>query len=121
MAAKPAQLNRWKRAIQRTISLHHENLLALYEFGEDHGTFFLALEWVDGLDLTEHVKRHGTVDPKEAFDLATQAAQGLNYAHREGVIHGHIRPAHFLLTEQNGRRLVKLAGLDLAGENNPDD
>src|SRR5262245_49402811 len=57
MAAKPAMVERFKREARNAGQLRHENIVTLYEFDETNGTFFIAMEFVDGIDLHEYIIR----------------------------------------------------------------
>src|SRR5262245_56645098 len=59
MAAKPAMLERFKREVKSVAKLRHENIVPLLESGEHNGMFYLAMEYVEGIDLHEQVKKHG--------------------------------------------------------------
>ena len=58
----------------------HENIVGIIEFGEDKGTFFLAMELVEGIDLHEYIERKGTIDPEESRQIMIQATRALSHA-----------------------------------------
>ena len=62
LAAKPAALERFRREARHAARLRHENIVTVYEFGSATGTWFLALEFVDGIDLSEYINRKGRLD-----------------------------------------------------------
>jgi hypothetical protein len=121
LAGKPALLERLRREAQVGIRLRHENIVTLYELGEAGGTYFLVMEFVEGIDLSEHVQRHGPLTPDEARSVLVQVARALDYAHRQGVVHRDIKPANLLLTRPDGRFLVKLVDLGLARQAQQED
>jgi serine/threonine protein kinase len=115
LAAKPAMVERFKREGRNAARLRHENIVSIYDSGEVSGTHFLALEYVDGRDLHDHVGRRGKLGPTEAREILVQAARALDYAHRQSVVHRDIKPANFLITRhEGGQLLVKLTDLGLA-------
>src|SRR5262245_5202699 len=57
LAAKPGSLERFRREASRGVNLRHENLVALYEFGEEKGYYFLVLEYIEGANLEEYIER----------------------------------------------------------------
>ncbi len=114
LAAKPALRERFKREARAAAQLSHENIVALYEVGEINDLLFLALEYVDGIDLHHYVARRGPLEPDEARDILTQAARALAHFHEQGLVHRDIKPANFLIAHPDGRLVVKLTDLGLA-------
>src|SRR5438445_740173 len=86
LANKPALLERFQREARHIAQLRHPNIVKIYEFGEAHGTYFLALELVDGVDLHEHIGRKGQLDLDESLLLLTQAAQALDHLHQQRML-----------------------------------
>src|SRR5262245_37845667 len=114
LAVKPAILERFRRETASGVKLRHENIVSMYEFGEANGTHYLAMEYVDGKDLHDYITRHGRLKPEVARDIIVQAARALDHADRKGIVHRDIKPSNFLITEDNGRLLVKLTDMGLA-------
>jgi len=114
LANKPALLERFQREARHIAQLRHPNIVKIYEFGETHGTYFLALEFVNGIDLYEHITRKGQLYLDESLFLLTQAAHALDHLHQQRMVHRDIKPSNFLLTQENGQLLVKLTDLGLA-------
>ena len=114
LAANPKMCERFQREAQSVAKLCHENIVALYEFGETNGTFYLALEFIDGIDLHEYIERHGKLDIKLARELLKQATKALAHAHSQNLVHRDIKPSNFLVTEKDGQPLLKLTDLGLA-------
>jgi serine/threonine-protein kinase len=114
LAANPKTCERFRREAGAMSRLRHDNVVAVYEFGEAAGTFFLALEYVPGTNLEAYIEQHGPLKPDLARDLLKQAAKALAHAHSQGIVHRDIKPANFLLTEVNGQMQLKLTDLGLA-------
>lgn len=121
MAAKPAMIERFRREARHAAKLRHENVVTLHEFGEANRTFFLVMEFIDGTDLHEYSNNKGPLDPTEALEIILQACRALDHAFQQGVIHRDIKPSNFLLTQKDGRSVVKLTDLGLAREANNDE
>jgi serine/threonine protein kinase len=121
LAAKPGLLERFRREARHAARLRHENIVSIYECGETGGTYYLALEFVDGIDLGEYIDREGKLDPEEARLITLQAARALEHAHAHGIIHRDVKPSNFLLARPNGGLLVKLTDLGLAREAGDED
>src|SRR5262245_28090627 len=116
LSTRPAVLQRFRREARHAAKLRHENIVTLYEFGEADGTYFLAMELVDGIDLHEYICRKGKLKPARARKILIQAARALQHAYEQGIVHRDIKPANFLVTRRHGHTLVKLTDLGLARE-----
>ncbi|MFO0881217.1 MAG: serine/threonine-protein kinase [Gemmataceae bacterium] len=121
LAAKKGMLERFRREARSAAKLHHENIVTLFESGELNGTFYLAMEFVEGVDLHDHVKKLGPFEPEEARQIILQAARALQHADEYGIIHRDIKPSNFLLQRRNGKLFVKLLDFGLAREVDADD
>ncbi|MFO1041718.1 MAG: protein kinase [Planctomycetaceae bacterium] len=104
-------LRRFHREVEAAAKLEHPNIVAAYDADEAKGTHFLAMQYVNGTDLSAFVKKHGPLPVDRAVNCILQAARGLEYAHRRGVIHRDIKPAN-LLIDQEGT--VKILDMGLA-------
>src|SRR5262245_13038829 len=116
LAARTGMLKRFRREAQLAAKLRHENIVSIYEIGETEGTHYLALEFVDGIDLNEYINRKGKLDPEEAKFLLLQAVRALIQVHKHGLVHRDIKPSNFLITRKGNQALVKLTDLGLARE-----
>jgi serine/threonine-protein kinase len=114
LATNPKVLERFRREARAASRLRHENIVAVYEFGEHAGTHFLALEFIDGVDLQDYIKERGKLSPDEARDLLKQAVKALAHLHSQGIVHRDIKPSNFLITQIDGRTVLKLTDLGLA-------
>jgi hypothetical protein len=74
LAGNPALIERFQREARHIAKLHHRNIVKMYEFGEASGTYFLALEFVDGIDLFDYISRKGQLDLDESLLVLTQAS-----------------------------------------------
>jgi serine/threonine protein kinase len=116
LANKPVALERFRQEARHAAKLRHENIVTLFEFGEADGTYFLAMELVNGIDLHEYISRKGKLKPHRARRILIQAARALEHAHRQGIVHRDIKPGNFLVTRRDSHLLVKLTDLGLARE-----
>lgn len=112
-AARPVTLARLRREAEVGAKLNHVNIVALYEFGQTQGTWFLAMEFVEGIDLHDQISRSGPLLPEQARRIVVQIAEGLAHIYQAGYIHRDIKPSNILLTRQDGRIVAKLADLGL--------
>lgn len=115
-ASKPAMLERFRREAKNAAKLRHENIVTVYEFGEHKGTYFLSMEYVEGIDLHDYIDEQEMLDPEESRQIMVQAARALAHAHSHAIVHRDIKPSNFLLTRKGNRLIVKLTDLGLARE-----
>ncbi len=105
LAADPSFEERFLREARALASLQHPNLIAVHDFGEVGGLFYLVLEYVDGPNLRELLAR-GRLEPHRALRIVPQICQALEYAHAEGVVHRDIKPENILLAESGDVRIA---------------
>lgn len=110
LAQNPASLARFTREAYAAAQLTHHNVVQIYDFGEDNGQHYFSMEWVRGGTLSELVQEKGPLDPKLAASYVLQAARGLQFAHRNGMVHRDVKPANLLLSDEG---VVKVADLGL--------
>jgi tRNA A-37 threonylcarbamoyl transferase component Bud32 len=116
LSADPAFAQRFLREGQALARLQHPNIVALHDFGEVDGYYFLVMEYADGLNLRQIMQR-GDLTPREALAIVPQICDGLQYAHDAGVIHRDIKPENVLI-DRNGK--VKITDFGLAKIVDPD-
>jgi serine/threonine-protein kinase len=90
-------LTRFRNEAMATGKLRHENIVTIYEFGEDRGTPFIAMEYLEGEDLQQVLASGKPLTLLEKLSMMTQAAAGLDCAHRHGVVHRDVKPANIRL------------------------
>jgi serine/threonine protein kinase len=113
-ASQPALLERFRREARHVAKLRHEHIVSIYEFGEANGVYFLALEYVDGIDLEKYIEQQTRIDPRESCLLVGQAALALEHLHKFQLVHRDIKPGNLLLSRKNGQALVKLTDLGIS-------
>jgi tetratricopeptide (TPR) repeat protein len=114
MVGNTAAVERFRREAKHAARLSHKNIVTLYDWGQDGGTWFLALEFIEGTDLSSRIHLKGHLSPREAWIITVQAARALDHAHQRGIVHRDVKPSNFLLTRQGGKLRVKLTDLGLA-------
>ena len=102
---------RFEREMEAVGRLDHPSIVRAMDAGEIHGIHYLAMEYVDGVDLGQLVERDGPLTAKVACELLSQAATALAYAHRQGLVHRDIKPPNLILTKDG---MVKVLDLGLA-------
>jgi len=91
-------LTRFRTEAMATGKLRHENIVTIYEFGEAKGIPFIAMEYLEGEDLHQAIASGKPLTLLEKLSIMTQAAAGLDCAHRHGIVHRDIKPANIRLT-----------------------
>ncbi len=84
---------------QSSASLVHNNIVSVYDVGEEEGLNYMVMEYVDGITLKEYIKHKGALPWQEACDFAIQIGQGINEAHSINIIHRDIKPQNILMTK----------------------
>lgn len=87
---------------QISARLLHENIVRLYDIGEAEGAYYLVMEEVDGPSFQKRMRKLGL---RARFQVVSQTADALDYAHRQGVIHRDVKPANILLTSSDQAKL----------------
>lgn len=111
MLGNKAAVQRFQREMKLVARLDHPNIVAAHDAGEQDGMHFLAMEHVDGQDLSAIVAMHGPLPVDEAVDCMLQTARGLAYAHAQGIVHRDVKPGNLLLDNSG---VVKILDMGLA-------
>lgn len=109
-------LQRFEREAKTLALLNHPNIVAIYDYGQQDGFSYLAMEYIDGISLEEKSKSN-KIDKKEAIEIAFQVCDALIEAHKVGIIHRDIKPANILIDKNNR---VKVADFGIAAIMNSD-
>jgi serine/threonine protein kinase len=102
--------NRLLKEAQAIGRLSHPNIVTVFDAGQDHGTVFLAEEFVDG-DSLHHYLQHSALEPAAVISMGLQLAQALAYAHAQGIVHRDIK-SYNIICQPDGR--VKLTDFGIA-------
>jgi serine/threonine protein kinase len=114
LSDNPTSVERFRREARNAARLTHKNIVTLYDWGQDSGTWFLALEFIDGIDLNTYINDKGRLNPQEAWVITIQATRALEHAFGQGITHRDIKPSNLLLTRTGGKLRVKLTDLGVA-------
>lgn len=109
-------IERFQREVQAAARLSHPNIVTAYDAGEAAGVYYLVMEYVDGEDLRSIVNAGGPLPLNQALRCVIQAAEGLDYAHRQGVIHRDIKPPNLLMTGDGTVKILDMGLACLAGD-----
>ncbi len=94
-------VERFRREAQAAANLSHPNIVPVFDWGEDAGTYFIVMEYVDGRPLSSILKtaQPNTMTPERTADIGAHVAAALGYAHKHHVIHRDVKPGNILITD----------------------
>jgi serine/threonine-protein kinase len=107
-------VERFRREAKNAAGLSHPNIVSIYDRGEAEGTYYIAMEFLDGRSLKELIVSRGPAPVSVAIDYARQILAALRFAHRNGIVHRDIKP-HNVLVDSEGRLKVTDFGIARAG------
>src|SRR5881409_4233412 len=107
-------VERFRREAKNAAGLSHPNVVSIYDRGEAEGTYYIAMEFLDGRSLKELIVSRGPAPIPVAIDYARQILSALRFAHRNGIVHRDIKP-HNVLVDSEGRVKVTDFGIARAG------
>src|SRR5947209_17321185 len=113
LADDPTFVSRFRREALSAARLVHPNIVQVFDFGfdESHHQHFIVMEHVPGHSCAELLRDRGRLEIEEAVEVIGQACRGLDYAHRNGVIHRDVKPGNLLVSDAE---LLKLADFGIA-------
>jgi eukaryotic-like serine/threonine-protein kinase len=107
-------VERFRREAKNAAGLSHPNIVSIYDRGEAEGTYYIAMEYLDGRSLKELVVARGPLPIPDAIAATRQVLAALRFAHRKGVVHRDIKP-HNVMADADGRLKVTDFGIARAG------
>jgi beta-lactam-binding protein with PASTA domain/predicted Ser/Thr protein kinase len=90
-------VERFRREAQSAAGLNHPNIVSIYDRGEADGSYYIAMEYLDGRSLKDEIVEDGPLPAPRAIDYALQILQALRFAHRNGVVHRDIKPDNIIV------------------------
>lgn len=98
LSSDPLFVERFRREAQAAAKLSHPNIVPVFDWGEDEGTYFIVMELIDGTSLADVLRGSRTLTASRSAQLIAQVASALGYAHRNGVVHRDVKPGNILIT-----------------------
>lgn len=111
----PSAVTRFEREMQAVGLFEHPNVVGALDAGDVDGLYFLTMELVDGIDLSRYTKAKRQLRTADACEVVRQTAEGMQYAHDQGLIHRDLKPSNLMLgREPDGSVRAKVLDLGLA-------
>ena len=107
-------VERFRREAKNAAGLSHPNIVSIYDRGEAEGTYYIAMEFLDGRSLKELIVGRGPAPVNVAIDYTRKILDALRFAHRNGIVHRDIKP-HNVIVDAEGRVKVTDFGIARAG------
>ena len=112
----PEMIRRFRREAQAAGILSHPNIVTIYDAGEDHGVFYIAMELVEGETL-QQVMQSGPLPMEKVIPIVEQVGSALDHAHARQIIHRDIKPANIMLAGDSAKVMdfgvAKMSGVGL--------
>ena len=110
-ATDPSFVARFRREAQAAANLNHPNIVGVYDWGKERGTYYIVMEYVDGQTVSEILRSEGPIEAKRAAGIAADVAAALGFAHRKGVVHRDVKPGNVIINKAGE---VKVADFGIA-------
>ena len=106
-----AFVERFRREAQAAANLSHPNIVPVFDWGEDNGSYFIVMEFVDGRPLSAVLRESGPLSAQQTAAIGAHVAAALDFAHRHGVVHRDVKPGNVLITADG---VVKVTDFGIA-------
>ena len=113
-AEDPGFVERFRREAQAAAGLQHPNVVSVYDRGAYDGTYYIAMEYLEGRSLKQLIREEAPLDPVRAIDIALQILKAARFAHRRGVIHRDLKPHNVIVDDQDNAKVTDF-GIARAG------
>ena len=107
-ADQPAALGRFYREARAAGGMQHPNIVRTHDIDQDGNLHFIVMDYVDGSNLLDVVKKYGPMDIGRAADYIRQTAAGLDYSFRNGIIHRDVKPGNVLIDRRGTARILDM-------------
>ena len=109
-------VRRFQREALAASSLSHPNIVEMYDVGEDNGTYYIVMEYIQGKTLKQLIKKRGALTLSECIDIMLQLTDGVNNAHASYIIHRDLKPQNIMI-QDNGEIKITDFGIAMALNN----
>jgi serine/threonine protein kinase/tetratricopeptide (TPR) repeat protein len=99
-------LERFSNELKLARKIRHKNVCQMFDLGEDQGTRYITMEYVHGEDLKQLIRKVGQLSPGQSIGIARQVCDGLEEAHKLGVVHRDLKPQNIMIDEEGKARIM---------------
>ncbi len=99
-------VRRFQREALSASSLSHPNIVEMYDVGEDNGTYYIVMEYVEGKTIKQLIKKRGGLTLSESIDIMLQLTDGISHAHEMGIIHRDLKPQNILMKDDGSIKIT---------------
>jgi serine/threonine-protein kinase len=113
-ASDDSFVERFRREAKNAAGLSHPNIVSIYDRGEAEGTYYIAMEYLEGRSLKDRIVAEGPLPIPAAIDATRQILHALGFAHRGGVVHRDVKPHNVLLSPDGSERRYKVTDFGIS-------
>ena len=106
LSADSTFVERFRREAQAAANLNHPNVVSLFDYGSDRGTYYIVMEYIDGRSLSDIVRAEGPYMPERAAEISADVAAALERAHQAGLVHRDIKPSNIMINSQGQTKVT---------------
>jgi serine/threonine protein kinase/tetratricopeptide (TPR) repeat protein len=106
LASDESFIERFKREAQAVGKLRHAHVVQIFDFGIENDVYFMAMEFIQGRTLKDYINQHKRLPVQDALFIMRQLADGLDYAHKAGMIHRDLKPANVMFINEDKQEVV---------------
>ncbi len=105
-AADPKFVERFRREAQSAANLNHPNIVSIYDWGEETGTYYIVMEYVEGQSLAQILRRDGRLSAEQVTRVALDVSSALGFAHDGDVVHRDVKPGNVLVSPKGEMKVA---------------
>ncbi|MDQ3778348.1 MAG: protein kinase, partial [Actinomycetota bacterium] len=107
-------VERFRREAKNAAGLSHPNIVSIYDRGEAEGTYYIAMEYLEGRSLKDRIVAEGPLPTSAAIECTRQILRAVGFAHRRGIVHRDIKPHNVLLAQDGSERRFKVTDFGIS-------
>ena len=119
LSNEPGFVRRFEEEAAAVASLRHPNIIQVYDFNNEGGTYYIVFEFIPGESLKDHLQRTHEAGRRLSYertvDISTSVAEALHYAHERGMVHRDVKPANIMLDVQGDAILMDFGVVKIVG------